>query len=166
MGSRKFSGKLKQSNIYSWLNLKSSFHVEWQICGLQHSRRLMQLHWMGLTLCAEWTVDTAAGRMASSIEDFMGRKNLLSCTEIVLTYAYIYTVSTGLNSIFRTRVLQPVSTTRMSGTGTVFVPVKALKIPFIYPLSEAVSRVYFYWFCKIWQKIQILFSKAVSGPWV
>lgn len=139
MGSRKFSGKLKQSNIYSWLNLKSSFHVEWQICGLQHSRRLMQLHWMGLTLCAEWTVDTAAGRMASSIEDFMGRKNLLSCTEIVLTYAYIYTVSTGLNSIFRTRVLQPVSTTRMSGTGTVFVPVKALKIPFHLSL---------FWSCK------------------
>ena len=109
----------------------------------------MQLHWMGLTLCAEWTVDTAAGRMASSIENFMGRKNLLSCTEIVLTYAYIYTVSTGLNSIFRMRVLQPVSTTRMSGTGTVFVPAKVLKIPCHLPPSEAVSRVCFYWFCKI-----------------
>lgn len=89
----------------------------------------MQLHWMGLTLCAEGTVDTAAGRMAASIEDFMGRKNLLSCTEIVLTYAYIYTVSTGLNSIFRMRVLQPVSATRMTGTGIVFVPAKVLKIP-------------------------------------
>lgn len=110
----------------------------------------MQLHWMGLTLCAEWTVDTAAGRMASSIEDFMGRKNLLSCTEIVLTYAYIYTVSTGLNSIFRMRVLQPVSTTRMSGTGTVFVLAKGLKIPcHLPPPSEAVSRICFYWLYKI-----------------
>lgn len=94
----------------------------------------MQLHWMGLTLCAEWTVDTAAGRTVSSIEDFMGRKNLLSCTEIVFTYAYIYTVSTGLNSIFRMRVLQPVSTTRMSGTRTVFVLAKVLKIPCHLPL--------------------------------